>query len=359
MRMVSVQDAIDGQIVAKPIYDTKLALLIREGSELTERIIEKLKMADIRHIYIDDALSRGIELEPIISEQMKLKAITFMKDLYEAQIPDRYPNGQVPEITEAKIRELSEYVDDIITEIYASGDRKYYSTEFLGAEVYHFDHAVEVMILSVLIGRKLGIERDRLLKLGMGAILADIGKSKVPPEILNKRGKLTAEEFIEMKRHVAAGYNILKDLVALSPIARQVIMLHHEKLDGSGYPNGFVDDQIPLTARIVGVCDIFCAIVSDRTYNNRISVDVAIEILRSASPTKLDADVVHTLVQIIDIYPMGTIVELSDGHVGIVIRNNISSATRPVVRLVNDVEEEIDLMKDLTLFIKKALPKLP
>jgi len=359
MRMISVQDATSGQVVAKPIYDSKLSLLIRDGSKLTERIIEKLKLSDIRHLYIDDEISEGIFLEPIISEELKLKAITFMKSLYESQIPSRYINSNPVEITEVQIRELKGLLDDVITEIYSSQDRKYYSTEFLGAEVYHFDHAVEVMILSILIGRKLGIDRERLIKLGMGAILADLGKAKVPDAILNKKGKLTESEFEEMKHHVIYGYNTLKDLVELSPTARQVIMLHHEKLDGSGYPNGFVDDQIPLTARIVAVCDIFSAIVADRTYNNRISVDTAIEILRSASPVKLDADVVHTLVQVIDIYPQGTIVELSNGEVGIVIENNQGSPTRPKVRVINEALPEIDLMKDLTLFIKKALPKLP
>ena len=359
MRMISVQDAVDGLMVAKPIYDSRFQLLIRDGNLLTEKNIEKLKLSDIRHLYIEDDISEGIVLEPIISEQLKFQSISLMKKIYESQVPENYPVGNMPQITEEQIRTLKGLVDDVLTEIYQSQDRKYYSTEFLGAEVYHFDHAVEVMILSVLIGRKMGIDRERLIKLGMGAILADLGKARVPQEILNKRGKLDESEFNQMKKHVDYSYAILKDLVELSPTARQIILLHHEKLDGSGYPNGFVDDQIPLTARIVAVCDIFCAIVSDRTYNNRISVDVAIEILRSASPVKLDADVVHTLIQIVDIYPPGTIVEMSNGNVGIVVSNNTGSPTRPIVRMASAKGEVVDLMKDLTLFVKKALPKLP
>lgn len=359
MRMISVQDAFEGLVVAKPIYDARFSLLIRDGNTLTERTIEKLKTSDIRHLYIEDEISKGIDLEPIISEQLKFQAISIMKKIYESQMPENNLNGNIPQITEGDIRELKHLVDDVLAEIYQSQDRKYYSTEFLGADVYHFDHAVEVMILSVLIGRKMGIDRERLIKLGMGAILADLGKSRVPQEILNKRGKLDEDEFTQMKQHVDYSYGILKDLVELSPTARQIILLHHEKLDGSGYPNGFVADQIPLTARIVAVCDIFCAIVSDRTYNNRISVDVAIEILRSASPVKLDQDVVHTLIQIIDIYPPGTIVELSDSRIGIVVSNNAGSPTRPIVRMIDNPSVSSDLMKDLTLFIKKALPKLP
>ncbi len=360
MRMISLKDAVIGQETAKPIYDSKMQMLVKKGSILSERYLEKLEQADIRHIYIEDEISRGIVLEPMISEELKIKAISFMKQLYESQNPNRYINKDMPEIKEEEMRELKHIIDEIISEIYDNYKKKYYSTEFLGAEVYHFDHAVEVMILSVLIGQKMGLDHDRLIKLGMGAILADIGKVRVPDDILNKKGKLTDVEFQEMQKHVQYSYVILKDLVELSPIARQIILLHHEKLDGSGYPNGFKGDKIPLMARIVAICDIFSAIVSDRTYNNRISVDVAIEILRAAASTKLDPDVFHYLLQVIDIYPPGTIIELSNDSLGIVIENNPSSATRPIVRIINQDEyKEVDLMKDLTLFVKKALPSLP
>ena len=209
----------------------------------------------------------------------------------------------------------------------------------------------------------MGLDREKLIKLGMGAILADVGKSRVPDAILNKKGKLEPHEFDEVKRHVDYSYSILKDLVGLSSLSRQIVLLHHEKLDGSGYPNGFTGDQIPMLVRIATVCDIFGAIVSDRNYNNRISVDTALEILRSATPTKLDQDVFTTLLQVIDVYPPGTIVELSNHQIGIVIRTNTSSPTRPILKEIDVVNHkpgsEIDLMQELTLFIKKVLPKLP
>lgn len=206
----------------------------------------------------------------------------------------------------------------------------------------------------------MGIDRERLLKLGMGAILSDIGKSKVPDHILNKKGKLEPSEFEQMKKHVEYGYDMVKELVELSPLSRQIILLHHEKLDGSGYPNGFVADQIPLLVRIVTICDIFSAIVSDRTYNNRISADVAVEILRSASPVKLDSDIINYMMQIVDMYPPGTLVELSTGQYAIVIDNNLSAPTRPILRILSEEQyTEVDMMKDLTVFIKKVVSRLP
>ena len=362
MRLISTMDATVGLVLAKPIYDLKFALLINKGATLTSNIIKKLEESDIRHLYIEDTISEGITLEPLISDELKLKAVVAMKRLYESQKTKVEQNTE--EIRESQIRDLKDIIDEIIGEIYAKVDERYYSTELMGAELYHFNHAVEVMILSILIGRKMGLDRERILKLGMGAILSDIGKMRVPEEILNKKGKLSEYEFDEVKRHVEYSYDMLKDLVGVSSLSRQIVMLHHEKLDGSGYPNGFKGDQIPLLVRIVTVCDIFSAIVSDRTYTNRISVDTALEILRSAAGTKLDQDVTMNLLQVVDVYPPGTIVELSDGKIAIVIKNNFNSPTRPILRVIENnitakVVGEIDLMDELTIFVKKVLPKLP
>ena len=362
MRLVNIIDVEVNSIIAKPVYDSKLSLLINKGAKLSEVVLNKLKAADIRHLYIEDEISKGVVLEPLISDEIKLQAFVIMKNIYESQMSKN--DIQVEALRESSIKELKDLIDDIITEIYSRNEQKYYSTELMGAEMYHYNHAVEVMILSLLIGRKMGLDRERLLKLGMGAVLADIGKMRVPQEILNKKGKLEPLEFEEMKRHVDYSYSMLKDLVGLSSLSRQIVLLHHEKLDGTGYPNGFSGDQIPLLVRIATVCDIFSAIVSDRTYNNRISVDTAIEILRSAAPSKVDQDVFTTLLQVIDIYPPGTIVELGNGQVAIVVSSNQNSPTRPILRIIIDSSnkvagEEIDLMQELTLFIKKVLPKLP
>ena len=362
MRLVNIVDVEVDCVIAKPVYDSKLSLLINKGAKLSETILNKLVQADIRHLYIDDEISQGINLEPMISDELKLQSIVVMKTIYESQMNKKNQNTEV--VIESVIKELKDLVDDVITEIYSKNDQKYYSTEMMGAEMYHYNHAVEVMILSLLIGRKMGLDRERLLKLGMGAVLADVGKVRVPSEILNKKGKLEADEFEEMKRHVEYSYSMLKDLVGLSALSRQIVLLHHEKIDGSGYPNGFSGDQIPLLVRIATVCDIFGAIVSDRTYNSRISVDTAIEILRHATPSKLDQDVFMMLLQVIDVYPPGTLVELGDGKVCIVIHSNLNAPTRPVLRVIepgskSSSGDEIDLMQELTLFIKKVLPKLP
>ena len=178
MRLVNITEVPQGSKIAKPVYDSKLSLLINSGATLTENLIGKLMQVDIRHLYIEDEISKGIVLEPMISDELKLQTIVFMKNLYDSQMQKE--NIQTEQVREDSIRELKALIDDIITEIYSKNNQKYYSTELMGAEMYHYNHAVEVMILSLLIGKKMGLDRERLLKLGMGAVLADVGKTRVP-----------------------------------------------------------------------------------------------------------------------------------------------------------------------------------
>lgn len=359
MRLISINHVENGAILAKPIYDANLALLVPKGAKCSEHLKNKLIQLNVKHLYIDDSLSEGIDIEPLIADTTKLRAVTLMKEIYESQrIKD---DQKANDLREKVIAELKSIVDDVISEIQDKRHLKYFTTELLGADIYHYDHAVEVMILSLLIGIQMGLDKDKLTKLGLGAILADIGKYHVADEILYKRGKLTAEEFKEMEKHVDYGYQALKNLVGLSATSRQIVALHHEKLDGTGYPNKFKGDNIPLLVRIATVCDIFSAIVSDRTYNKRISVNTALEILQSAAPTKLDPSVVQSLFQVVDIYPPGTLVKITGGQKGIVIKNTPSAPTRPLIRTFEGIDEEtkyetINLMENLTLFIEEVIP---
>ena len=151
MRLVNIVDVEVNSIIAKPVYDSKLSLLINKGAKLSEIILNKLVQADIRHLYIEDEISQGVNLEPMISDELKLQSFVVMKTIYESQMNKKDQNTEV--VRESVIKELKDLVDDVITEIYSKNDQKYYSTEMMGAEMYHYNHAVEVMILSLLIGK--------------------------------------------------------------------------------------------------------------------------------------------------------------------------------------------------------------
>ena len=149
----------------------------------------------------------------------------------------------------------------------------------------------------------------------------------------------------------------MKDNDYISPISRQIVLLHHEKLNGSGYPFMMSGEQIPIHVRIVTLCDIFNAISSNRAYKRRMNADEALELIRAEAIYELDRDIYYHLLKVVNIYPVGTVVELSNGEVGIVIKENYEAQTRPVVQVIRQKKraEIIDLMECLTLFISKTI----
>lgn len=356
MRLVNIDDVEKGAIVARSIYDNRFSLLFSHGGQLTEELIRKFKANEITSLYIEDEISKGIELTPILDESLKLKAVVEMKQLFETYSREQNRGKQIEDKDLKRLRLL---VSDIVDELLSNSRQKYFSLELQGIDMYTYNHCVEVMILSVLVGNKMGFDRANLYKLAMGAILADIGKIKIPEEILSKKEKLTEKEMAVIQQHTLYGYELIRSSVELAPISKQIILYHHERLDGTGYPKQIKDDNLAVPVRIVAMVDIFTAIVSSRVYNVRRGIDEALEILRVGVIKKLDPAVLDAMNQVIEVYPLGTLVKLSNGKEGIVVGNNDMS-TRPIVRIIESDQaiEEVDLMKELTLFVKSTASKL-
>jgi len=357
MRLVNIQNIKEGDILARSIYDNNFALLFSEGGKLSKGLINKFKENEITSLYIEDEISKGITLEPILEETFKLKAVVEMKHLFETYSLEKNKGKQIDDRDIKKLRIL---VSEIVDELLANSKLKYFSVELQGIDMYTYNHCVEVMILSVLIGNKMGFDKVNLNKLAMGAILADIGKIKIPEEIINKKDKLEKSEMNVIKQHTIYGYELIRSARELFPISKQIILFHHERLDGTGYPKQMKGDNIAVPIRIVAMVDIFTAIVSNRAYNVRKGIDQALEILRVGVIEKLDPAVLDALTRVIEVYPKGTLVKLSDGSKGIVIGNNENMPSRPIVRIIKDgkIINEVNLMKELTLFVKQTLSAL-
>ena len=163
---------------------------------------------------------------------------------------------------------------------------------------YTEEHTRRVALRAVLVGEELGLSPHRLRELATGAIVHDIGKLVVPDAVLKKPGKLTAEEFDAVKRHSDSGYRTLRELGFREPV-RRLVLDHHERLDGSGYPRGLSGPSISLDARILAVCDVYDALISTRVYRDAFTHEQAIGILRDEAGTKLDRRCVAALERVI------------------------------------------------------------
>lgn len=204
---------------------------------------------------------------------------------------------------------------------------------------YTFAHSVNVCALLTAFARTLKLGHDITRQLSIGGMLHDIGKMRVPDAILNKPARLTESEFDEMKQHVQYGEDILSKISWMSPIALQITTQHHERYDGSGYPAGLQGAQISQFGQMAAIADVYDAISSTRVYHEGMEPAMAIRKLQEWSEQHFNAELVGHFIRSVGIYPIGTLVRLESGLLGIVIEHFATNLLRPVVRVVYDVRK--------------------
>ncbi|MCW9000690.1 MAG: HD-GYP domain-containing protein, partial [Kangiellaceae bacterium] len=209
---------------------------------------------------------------------------------------------------------VQQAVEDCMKSILSNQDALLLLTNIKNADEYTAEHCLRVAIMSIAFGRYLGYKEDELRCMGIGAMLHDVGKMKIPDSILNKPGRLSPAEFNIMQDHTIEGYKILKDKGALSSIAIDIAHSHHEKLNGEGYPRNLIDSSISEYTKIVTIVDSYDAITSERVYSSAKSPAAAFKILREHSGSQFDGDIVNKFIEWMGIYPVGSLIEMQTGE---------------------------------------------
>ncbi|GGQ01154.1 HD-GYP domain-containing protein [Shewanella ulleungensis] len=213
-------------------------------------------------------------------------------------------------------------------------------------DAYLLEHAINVAFLLVTFGHHLKLDVDILRQLAIGGILHDIGKIRIDDHILHKPGKLTPEELEHMKLHQNFAIEIMADTKGLSDISKDVCLMHHEKIDGRGYPKGLKEDEIPIHGRMSCIIDIYDALTATRTYKEAMSPAASFKILISLTPFHLDQELVYEFIRCIGVYPVGSLVVLSDERVGIVWEAKDRDVLQPIVKCFYSLKHKryIDIM---------------
>jgi putative nucleotidyltransferase with HDIG domain len=217
------------------------------------------------------------------------------------------------------------------------------------ADTYTFQHSVSICALLVSFAHALGMDVATVEEAGLGGLLHDVGKMKIPNEILNKPGKLTEEEFRVMKSHAALSRDILGGVPGISEMVIQIAGEHHEKMAGGGYPRGIAGDQISQIGRMTAIVDVYDALTSNRVYQKGLEPTEVLKKLLEWSGTHLDGNLVQQYIRALGIYPVGSLVRLSGGRLAIVVEQS-EDLLRPTVRLVFDTTLKLPLQpRDLHL----------
>jgi len=222
-------------------------------------------------------------------------------------------------------------------------------TRIKAADTYTFQHSVSICALLVSFTHSLGMDPATVEEAGLGGLLHDIGKMKIPNEILNKPGKLTNEEFGIMKSHAALSRDLLMGVPGISEMVIQIAGEHHEKMDGGGYPRGIAGDAISQIGRMTAVVDVYDALTSNRVYHKGMEPTEVLKKLLEWSGTHLDGNLVQQFIRALGIYPVGSLVRLSGGRLAVVVEQG-EDLLRPVVRVVFDTARKLRLQpRDLHL----------
>jgi HD-GYP domain-containing protein (c-di-GMP phosphodiesterase class II) len=246
-------------------------------------------------------------------------------------------------------------VGDMVQSIIRNPDALLWLTKLRSVDSYAYDHAIDTSVLAVMFGRHLGLPKDQLQDLGLTGLLFDIGKLKLPQDMLSKPGKLTDEEFDLVRKHVDFGIEILSQSSGVSERIIDGVRNHHERHDGRGYPSGLRGAEIPIFSRIIAIVDCFDAITSPRPFRAAISAHHAIRQMYEWRDTEFQAQLYEQFIQCLGVYPTGTIVELSSGEVAIVVAQNRTRRLRPRVMLILD-EEKVALERNTIVDLSDELP---
>ncbi len=344
MRKVSLDKIQAGIRVARTIHTLDGLVLLTAGTKINEEIVNKLKNHGITEIYAEDRLSFGIEVPELVKEEILTDVKTQVKQLLTMPSVKISVDG----------KKITELVDTLINNILKEDLILAALSDIRSIDDYTFSHSVNVCILSIITGSALGLKGESLKDLATGALLHDIGKMSVSYEILQKPSSLLKNEFIEVKKHTEYGYEVIKNSRNLPPSVALIALCHHERMDGSGYPHQLKGNDIPFSARIVAVADVFDALTSDRVYRQKMMPHEVVDYMCSLSQRHFDKNVLDAFIRHVAYYPVGTAVVLNSGEKGLIARNNSDFPARPVVRIVMDDQgkmlaqhQEVDLARHL------------
>lgn len=329
---VDVAKRIAAREKATPLGDSGTIVIYEDQSELEEEVLRA---------------------SPLY-EEAQTTVERLIHDLEDERAPD--------------LEKVRASVGGLVTSVVRNPDALIWLNRLKRTDQYSYDHALDVSVLLMVVGRHVGLPEMHLTMLGTAGLMQDLGKIGLPSDLLRKTGELTPEEFEQFKTHVARSLVILDSNPEVSLDLFDIVEKHHERIDGSGYPHGLSGGEIGVFAEMAGLADTYCAMTRDTSYRSAFTNQQALERINQLRDTKFSANVVDQFIQCIGLYPVGTLVELNTGEVAVVISQNRVRRMKPKVMVLlaqdkspNRYPPTLDLLYDptspdgSTYHIKKAL----
>lgn len=338
MRLVNIAYVGEGEVLARALTSPNGKVLLQAGVALTQNYIKKLNYLGIDMLFVEDDTFQDVEVYSAVSLKTREVAYSSIQNLSK-HIQGKHQHS-------VNLLQIQSAVQAIISDLLYSKDLLGNVLEIQGYDDYTYHHSVNTTIIALIMAMAMGWPNHKLLELGMGVLMHDVGKIMVPQEILNKKGPLTCDEFEMIKRHAEYGFEILRNNRDVSLLSAHVALQHQERWNGTGYPRGLKGTQIHEYGRLAAIADVYEALTSKRVYRNAMQPYEAYEYVISNSDTLFEPSLVkNTFCRYITPYPTGSGVRLSNGQRGNVVCQNSDFPTRPLVRMTH--EGEVRLMSPI------------
>ena len=366
MNYIKVDDLKVGQTFTHPVYIEEDTIFIPAGVPVREKDIQRLRSWKVEQVETEGTARTPEEVEKGPEGLWGLPADNELTEFYTETIDkvdlilNRIKNKE--RVTEKQIDEI---VSDIIQKV---EDKKVDAVRLVltnsSKNKELAKSAVNCSLLAVTVGLTLNRPRHKLFQLCSAALLHDAGMQRVPPQILALQRKLTAKELQILQAHTIYSYRIVNKELQLSEDIAQIVLQHHERWDGEGYPNGLKGTEILYEARIITITDAFEAMVSERPWRNSMIGYEAMKNILSDNQRRFDPEIVKIFIRSMGLYPVGSLVLLSDGSIGRVLTASEDAPLRPeVLIIINSTGKEykgdtgpvIDLYTNKNIFIARAL----
>jgi HD-GYP domain-containing protein (c-di-GMP phosphodiesterase class II) len=345
MRKINTESLEPGMINGRPIFTQNGIVLFNTGTVLTQGFIDKIIAAQIDFIYISDEISEGIESTEIISDEMT--SVT-KKVIFDSL--NRFKSGHLS----GNIK-LINSVEAIITEVINNPRVMISLQEMRNKEEYMYMHALNVCIVSCIIGKRMEYSDKQMRLVALGALLHDVGKVQIDFDCTRYRDDYTEEEFEIYSEHCKIGEEMILNMREINSVVASVARQHHEQYDGSGFPYKLKGDSINELSRIVSIANEYDNLLYNMPKGEELKHYEIIEIITAKAFTAFDPSLIRVFRSSISPYPIGSGVQLNDGRVGIVAKINEAFPTRPLIRIIDSdnktIIEEIDLSKSISLMI--------
>lgn len=351
MRLECINRLSGNEVLGKNILTSDGKILLRAGVKLNNGYIKKLHTLGVFYIYLEDSRLEDVLIEDDRLSELKQNAMKSMSSVIK----------NIYSCNRKNVRDSLNVVEDLVSYIIDSGDVSISLCDIKTYDNYTYVHCLDTCIMSAFLGLSSGFNEREIKELGIGAILHDVGKTKVSIKIINKCGALTGEEYEEIKKHPAYGEEILKKNVNIPNSILRAVYEHHERFDGNGYPNRLVGNEISKYAKVISICDVYDAVSNNRSYREKFNPNDAYELILAGSDSLFDCNTVKKFKETFAVYPLGCCLKLSNGIEGYVIKQNANFPDRPIIRVLYDSQTrkpiifyEIDLLENLCLAVQSV-----